>query len=338
MAAQLTLAFVDGFDYYTSGQGQRKWTNGASINTSASGTRFGAGRAFTVGNAAHNLGTSQAAGMIACAWKRASSIGQTLFTVSDNSVTHLTLETAGGGLLQLRRGTGAGTILATSTIPRHVDIWHYIEFAWVVSDAGGAYRVVVDGALDFDGTGADTRNAGTAAWTSFSLDSSIHQFDDLLVKTGATYDTTDDFFGDRRVTTLYPNAAGALAQWAVGAGTGANYLQVDDATADDDTTYLATETVGAIDLYNFDNTPADAAQIVGVQVNVVAKRENSGTPATRTMSVQARSSATDSLSTATVLSSSYVNYRHLMLLDPATAAAWTKAGVDALQAGQKLVA
>lgn len=342
MAPLLTMVFWDGFDAYTSPNGARKWTSGTAINTTTTGTRNNVGRCWTIGAASHQLGTNYRSGQIAVPvrWLQAGQ-GRMIEVLDNTGAAQLTLNFEGGNVLQLRRGSSIGTILATSVIPRFLAIWDYLEFAYHIDSAAGSYRIVVNGAVDLNATGVNTQATALNTWSGFGGDTDPCAFDDWITKAGnAGYHNTDDFWMDKRVSTLFPNGVGDVTQWLqvpVGGPTGSNnYEKVDDTLADDDTTYNASDVVGATDLYQFQDLMAGATDIRGVQLNVVAKRENSGTPATRTMQPIIRSNGVDSLAAAVTLGNSYVNYRHPLLLDPSGGAAFTKARVDAIQGGQVL--
>jgi hypothetical protein len=79
---------------------------------------------------------------------------------------------------------------------------------------------------------------------------------------------------------LYPNAAGDSAGWTPNAGT--NWSQVEEHPADDDTSYVASDTVGEKDLYNLDDIdPAFTGVIKGVQALWCVKKSDEGTGAVK---------------------------------------------------------
>ena len=89
------------------------------------------------------------------------------------------------------------------------------------------------------------------------------------------------------------------------------------------------------DRYAYADLAGTPAAIMAVQVATVARKDDAGS---RSLRALIRSGATTANGATRVLGTSYALYDDRFETDPATGAAWTKAGVDALEAGVEVVA
>lgn len=116
-----------------------------------------------------------------------------------------------------------------------------------------------------------------------------------------------------------------------------NLGAVQDTTQDGDASYVYSSTVGQEDLYGFPTLASQGISpvaIAGVVPFAVARKSDSGA---RTLSVRAKSGATDAaVVTDSAPSLSYKFEGAFLATDPATGAAWTASGVNALQVGVKV--
>jgi len=114
-----------------------------------------------------------------------------------------------------------------------------------------------------------------------------------------------------------------------------NYLLVDESTPDDDTTYVESSTVGNEDTYTMDDLPTAPDTMLAVQSWLWAKKSDAGF---RQIAPVIRRSGTDYVGTDVTLGTSYQPHLEIFTADPSTAAAWTEAGVNALELGGKVTA
>jgi hypothetical protein len=246
-----------------------------------------------------------------------------LFLNADNTVS-------------FRSGT---TTLDTSTATLTDAAWNYIEMRVKIHATTGEYEVRLNGVNILSDTNVDTDPATASAANQIGImgrpvsgtgiGRSIHTDDFYVgVETGFT------FLGDVRVDTLVPTAEGNYSQFTPSTGTD-NSALVDDATPDDDTTYVESSTVGHRDTYAMEDLSHTPASIFGVQSSVYARKVDSGA---RELITTVRSGTTDYDSATNVLTTSYLYYTELHATDPDTAAAWTISGVNAVEVGQKVEA
>lgn len=235
-----------------------------------------------------------------------------------------------GNLLVLNSG---GTTIATGSANLLVNTWYYIEVKLVVNGASGSVEVHLNGAVEISSTAG---NFGTTNIDTLQIgqgsNSGQFQYDDMYVcdTTGSAPQNT--FLGDVRVATIYPAGDGAHTAWTPNTGT-THYTQVDEAQADDDTTYVSDATPGDLDTYTF-GTIDTGATVYALQTNLYARKDDANT---RQIAPVIRQSGTDNIGATVTLASTYVDYTQIYNQDP-TSAAWTPTTVNADQYGVKEVA
>lgn len=237
------------------------------------------------------------------------------------------------GTITAHRGSVGGTALGTTATPVvTASAYQHIEAVVLFSQTVGTIEVRVNGVTVLTLSGQDTcatslvecsqvilggGNGGSAV--SHYLDD-IYAYDDT-----GSYNNT--FIGDRRVLTLFPNANTATADWtAVGAATG--YECIDEASPDDDTTYITASTTGFSSQFGLSNLPAGVSLVSGVVMVERARKTEAGTANTQISIV---SGASTTAGTDKPLTEVYTYRQDVFELDPATAAPFTPTAVDALQ-------
>jgi hypothetical protein len=135
--------------------------------------------------------------------------------------------------------------------------------------------------------------------------------------------------GESRVLVLYPTADTADADWTPSTGVD-HYATVDEATVNGDAGYIASGTVGDLDLYDVSDLGVMPDSIQAVQVTLCARKDDA---ASREVRCKVKSGAATADGAAHALTASYVYYRDVFETDPDTSAAWTAGGVNAVQIG-----
>jgi len=163
--------------------------------------------------------------------------------------------------------------------------------------------------------------------------------DDLYVcdETGAVNNT---FLGPVKVATLNPTDNGASSDFTGSdADSTDNYAHVyDSAGQNDDVTYVESDTTDHIDLYDYDDMPADIGDIHGIDVVSVVKNDVMGGGTVRQGAPIVRSGGTNYQGDTYNVGSPYVHKHHILEEDPDTSTAWDEAGVEAAEFGVKVVA
>jgi len=291
-------------------------------------TQFVCGFALRIDRAPHLGGTPP------IVWRFSNPSNGSVLDIRVTSDERLALYTGGGGLI-------AQTAVGVFTY----NAWHFVEVKAVINGASSTVAAQVDGGLVITSTPTNLGTTGVHFIGPFSVWNGSDtweptlgnylSFDDMYF-----FDTSaapnNDFVGDVRVETIYPNAAGTHNDWTPDSGT--NWQRVSEHTSapypDDDSSYVRANTPGYLDSYNFNDLSIISGTIYAVQTNVYARKEDT---ALHKIDVLVRSGGSDYLGPDHTVASGYTDFTDMYETDPATAAAWTIAGVNAAEFGQKLV-
>ena len=130
--------------------------------------------------------------------------------------------------------------------------------------------------------------------------------------------------------TIRPNATGNYDQWTKQSGD--NFTNIDEASADDDTTYLEEATKGEQTSFGFGNLSGTWNSVASIRILIRAKRV---TDIDHTLIVRTRISGTDydfgSGSVLIAKGSGWLNLQIDSSTNPKTSLPWTKTEVDALE-------
>lgn len=338
----MTLLFMDGFDHYATADITKKWTanNGSAI--SSNGGRRGGGCLSHTGTGKWVTKTiaSSSTVIVGCAVKittyTAGYLGK--FQLREGATYHLTLNVNTNGKISLLRGgSSTGTVLATGNTALSTGTWYYIELKSTIHDTTGSYEVRINGVTEFSGTGADTRNGGTSGIVDTvglgqASNSGEDSYDDFYV-CDTSGSTNNDFLGDCRIDTLFPNGDGNYTAFTP--STGSTHYTLVDETAPNTTDYNSGASSGDRDSYAFqDLTTLSSQTIYGIQINAAALKSDAGARSLGTMS---RLSGTNKDGTGAALSTSQTYISEIQETDPASAA-WTQTNVDSAEYGVKVTA
>lgn len=136
-----------------------------------------------------------------------------------------------------------------------------------------------------------------------------------------------------RVDTLTVSGAGSSAQFTV-TGAATNHEAVDDAAHNFDTDFVDSSTVGQKDLHALSNLPISTTGAVIGLIVVNTARSDDGQP--RGLNGKVKSGATEGTSGNFALTSTFAKYPYVLETNPATAAAFTKAEINSLEAGYEV--
>ncbi len=257
----------------------------------------------------------------------------------DSAVTqHVTVVRNASGFLELRRGSTAGTILATGTTQVLANVWWYIEVGVTIADAGGTVQVRINGSLtpEINYTG-DTKNGGTNTTIdaiSFGHSTGLGgvNFADFYIA-NSSGTINNNFLGDICVRTLIPNGDGAFSQLMGSDGNQvSNYLLVDEVPANG-ADYVASQNIGDKDSYLMSNLPSGSTTVYGVQVAGFMQKSDASLAQAKLF---LRQGGTNYYGATRVLGASYLGYYDLFETDPSTSIAWTPTGVNSLEAGMEV--
>jgi hypothetical protein len=348
----MALVAFEGFDHYAANnpgdllnrRGALQWTGAAGSFVAG---RVGSGLALQIiqGNVSAALALAQASGFIGFGLIIGGGTSFANFLINDFSGGSAQLGVVFNTLLnrvEVWRGPVSGAPLwVSANNVFSAGIWYYFEIGMTIHPTAGAIEIRLNGQTVLSLSGINTRASansqfdGFTFFTGFATASQVLTIDDLYLcdaTTGPGPYAFNSFVGDVRVATLNPIGAGGATSWTPLSG--ANWQQVAEAYADGDTSYNATLTPGAQDLFAFADLPATISAVLAVQVSTSARKDDAGT---HLLTQQVLSGATLASGTALSLPSGYVYLNDLWVTDPDTAlSGWTIGAVNALQAGYVL--
>jgi hypothetical protein len=338
----MAFRFVDGCDgYAASGDIVKKWNSrtGTGLTYQSTAGKFGGGSIQGAASVAGTITSPNIFGGI--------STGIVCFgwwlkhTVNSTANSNWFSIGAGGGFRWNASGqmvlfclNGAG--IATGSKQIGDNQFHWIEMKLNIANSSNLQRVLVDGVSDINVTanlaGASGQSLTTLGFTDNFT--GVGTLDDIIAYDDTTgCPTTSDFpLGPRRIVTCFPNGDSAV-QFAPNAG-GTNYTQVDEAGADDDTTYVQGAT-GQQDLYDFQDLPYTPADISGVMLNVRWENPGAGTVNGQLIG---KSSSTQRNGSSILVPAAYGPVAQQEFgVDPNTSAAWTASNLNSAKFGQAVV-
>lgn len=324
--------------YNTNAQAQRVWTNIPNMTVQSTTPRTAGGKYIRGTAGTHwarkafiNGSTDE------CVWGfayRTSTIGGTsVFARMWGSGTeHLRFSNVSGQILvELGNGTDIVTSAAT---PLSANTWHYIEIRALIANSGGQVEVHVDGVQVINESSVDTQNGGTATVNMVQVSSHsgvTTEFDDVYIcdMTGAAPHNT--FLGDVRVDVILPDGAGNTSDFDTTNGSANHWENVDEANADDDTTYNETPTANDVDLFTYEalDSISGGSSELGVKAVAIAKKVAAGDADLRLV---ARPGVTNRNGSTLPSQTSYKAHEHVWPTNP-DGGAWTKTAIDGSEFG-----
>lgn len=330
------LLYLDSFDDRTSAYENRFGAKTAGVYTAAFAGRTGncMGLDTTSGgaNVRHTNPSALATYIVGFAVKFNSLHSAAFVQFLDGTTEHWSLygNGAGGGIIAKN---GAGTTLGTSAAGvLAAGTFAYVEIKHTINNSTGSVTVKVNGVTVISVTGVDTQNTGNATSDGFQLTnigaSSAMFVDDLYVcDTTGSYN--NDFLGPIQVQCLKPSGAGNSTQWTPDSGS--NYARVNEAHPDDDTSYVAANTVGNKDTYALGNLASTGVSVLGTQRIMRARVDTTGSHGIKDVQ---RIGGTDyEGAEKTVSSTSYGYYYDIDEVSPATGVAYTPTEINAMELG-----
>lgn len=266
------------------------------------------------------------------AWKKSNAVSRPIMRLMQAGTTNsqFTIYENSDGSIAIRNGD-SGTVLATSATGLiATNTWYYIEVAVTIADSG-SLELRLNNTTVATATGVDTMGQSTNTVGRICLpepdSSGTYWYDDIYVR--------DDlvFMGPCRVLYRRPRAAVAGGTFNMTATSAYVYpLRVDEFIVDQSTSYITGSTVGDQQLFQCDNL----SKFSGTSVKMVQLVSFSKTDAgTATLAPVVTSGATTSVGADWALTTTF-QYKHRIVLDPATSADWTRNGLRDGRFGMKV--
>lgn len=218
--------------------------------------------------------------------------------------------------------------------------WFRLEIKFIpgTTSSNGEITVRVNGKEVVSATGINTRNStSTLAGiyvSGISSSSSNAYVDDIVVwdDQGSHHST---WLGDLRIDTLVATANGTDQDWTPNSGDA--WAAVDDSpsNADDDTTYISSNTIGQKSNFTIEPVASVSSAIMAVQVRARSKKSDAGSTTMKTYLVSGETEVVDA--NAVNPSTAYLPVRgDLLETNPDTDTVWDDASVAALEVGVEL--
>lgn len=254
---------------------------------------------------------------------------------------------AGTGTITIRTGGAGGTFIGNISANVLARTWYYLEvkvkFGPAVEPADGTegnITVHLNEEEVYENLNCDTQGG---APTTFPSEVHFGQaganvgclIDDLYICDDAGA-SQNDFLGDVRLEVLDPVGTGATAQFTAFPDTGEdNYEDVYEQDADNDVSYVESNTAAQQDTYEFGDLTTTPIKIEAVSVKTYCKKTDGGSRTFKHVAI-GDASVTPATATSAAVYASAGSWRHLQshfVVDPDTGVAWTEAGVNDAEFG-----
>jgi hypothetical protein len=228
--------------------------------------------------------------------------------------------------------TRGATVVDTGTHSLSINTTYLIEIHIKIADSGGAIDVKVDGVSDitFSGdtkVGADTQfNSVYLGYVASTFMQAHCYFDNFIMDDAA-------WIGDTKIQAILPTGAGTTTGWTPSAGS--NYACVDERPASD-ADYVSIDAVDTVDTYAAGDMTGTISSVKCVQVQ--SRSETDGAPTPTNLQLAVRSGGTDYFSSSHAVPAGPAGLCNLWENNPADAAAWVEADVNAVEIGIKSIA
>ena len=329
----MALLFCDSFDHYTTVL--QKWGNayssiGAFGRFGTSGLQDSSGATLT-----KTLPSSYGTLIIGAAVLLPNRNAGRIFSFHDTGSQQVELRVnSSGQLLVTRAGIGIGS---TGTTVLNLSQFYYLEMKATIHNSTGVVVVRINGVTELNLTGQDTQNTANATVNQIVLGESavnlFHQYDDLVVLDTSGGSPTNDFLGDVRVQSIFPDGNGNSSQLDGSDGNQTdNYLLVDETAPNSDTDYVESSDVGDKDTYTYGNVTPTTGTVFGVQILPFAKKTDAGV---RSIVTVARHSGSEVDGPVQTLNSTYDYLEDIRETKPG-GGAWSISDVNGAEFGVKV--
>lgn len=268
-----------------------------------------------------------------------------IIVIRDNIGTrHLSIYIDLNSRIAVARGdvASAPTLLATGTTQLVVGTYYQLEVRVTIDDAVGICQVRINGALEIDFTG-DTRNAGNAniGQVDFGVrrnsssntgNNATIDHDDIAINDTVGAAPNNTWPGNTGIYGLVPTGAGTYTELATLVGAATHWQAVSEIPPDDAVSYVADTVVDRRDTFAMGNMPV-AGDVRAVQWLARAIQDVAGAASIARMY---RIGGVDYQGADQAITAAWAYYREILALSPATAAAWTIAEIDGMEAGVRV--
>lgn len=337
----MSLVLVDSWDYLATAQLPGLFTSNGSMTQGFEGSDGYVAATSVSHNMNFTIPSPASTYIVKLRVKWASSFlnddRQVIFRLANGATIHCGLVMNGyDGHLYFFRSSTTTLIGAFSTKWLREGIWYDIECKVTIGDAGvGSIECRVNGETWIGPTVVDSRNGATSTADTLTIGpgtgtgiGGFRYSHVILCDTAGAQ--MNDWLGCVDVATSFAASDGAHTAWTIGAGSGSDYQQVDDPTADGDTTYLNSATLNAKSSFNFAALPAGVTAVKSVTVAMQARKDDA---TARALTQFIRIGGVDYSGAAKTMTTSYVFYADHFELDPSSSTVWNVGADFPIEAG-----
>lgn len=253
---------------------------------------------------------------------------------ANGSTRHVVLEVdASGAILVNRSATLIGQSAPGVITP---GVFYSIQVKVVIHDTLGSVEVRLNGSDTpvVNLANVDTRNGTTSTANNVRLGSGVGgsstAYDDFVIW-DSTGTINNSWLGDVRVDSYLPTADGDASAMTPSSGT-EHWSLVDEVPASG-TDYVESDVVGATDLFQLSDMLHTPTTIHAVLPVAQMLKSDTGT---REAATVLKSGATTNVGANVALATTSAKYWRVLELDPNGSVPWTKAAINAMQAGARV--
>jgi len=239
-----------------------------------------------------------------------------------------------------------GSPIASGTTQLAEATWYYIELYVNVHPSTGAYELRINEIQEYQGSGVDTANSGTAGADVFHWSGAGGTWsfltDDIYILDGTGSAPLNDFLGDSHIIGIAISANGNSIEWT--ASSGANYTCIDDpwngySTSD----YVESNIDNDLDLYEFADIAAIdvPGDIRAVQLTAFCALSATGSRKFKFAHMNGGATGVNIIEDEKTISgagsAAAKAETTIISNDPETGVAWTLSGLNASQFGFKII-
>jgi len=323
----MTKLHIDGTDLYGSTVSDDlevlwRWTaigSAGAWNTYSTGGPFGGGYISKPSNSAESAYLSRAIASSSkvgfAGWWRPPSVGNgaALGQFYIGGTAQITLTGKTGGLIDVKRGTEFGTIIATSTVAYSLNTWQHIEYLVKFHNTQGEVGIKINGnwVLAYT-TGLDTINSATGV-DEFRLQCQANGDDwaQVVIYNDSTAGVPNNWIGPHKIPLLYVSADSTQLDFT--ASSGASHFALLDDVPMDGNTYVYSTSTGTAEVLLVEDLVGSYAAYYGMNAVAIARKDSIGGMQLR---VGLESSSTYALGTATNFSTSYAGVEYWTTATP----------------------
>lgn len=338
----MSILWAEGFDHYGDDEtmmldGPYAAVSGSTLTTAKARTGL---RSLLTGSANGNgfrrvWGAAKSTvGIGAAFWHDAlpsNNFSRMLFDFRDNANNNqVRLWLLSTGAIQARADPFDGVTLGTSTALVTANAWNHIEAKVHIDSSAGTVEVRLNGVTVLNLTGVNTNHTATGETSQVFSGSLSTYFDSVYMDDMVAWDTdgasNNDFIGDRKVFTDFPDADTADVDWTPNSGSN-RWSRISENPPDGDTSYDSSASAGDKMGVTFPDLDAQVTSVTAVILLHKSKKTDAGDC---NVQLHAISGADTADGTDRPMTTAYSLYQDVFEVDPATSAPWTNGGASAV--------